>query len=108
MIAKIIQFNYTTFDIIIGFYEENGIVGSRCINTKYCGVWCKHCGYCREEMEKYIDVENRKILIDECEIPQQLSNDKWNSWLEYWSFKAYEEFSKFNESGEIIIINECE
>jgi len=106
MIAKIIQFNYTTFDIIIGFYEENELVGSRCVNAKYCGMQCKHCGYCKEEMEKYIDVENRKILIDECELPEQLSNDKWNSWLEYWSYMSYQEYLKASKVKDITISNE--
>ena len=108
MIAKIIQFNYTTFDIIIGFYEENELVGSRCVNAKYCGMQCKHCGYCTNEMSNYIDVKNKEILADTCEVPENLSTDGWNSWLEYWSYIALKEYINAvqMETNYITIINQ--
>lgn len=108
MKAKIIQFNYNTFNLIFGFFDEkNLVIGSRCIRVKYC-QFCKQCGYCSEEMSKYIDIENKKILISECEIPEQLSEDEWNSWIEYWSFIAFSEYEAASNTTEIIISAQLE
>ena len=59
-------------------------------------------------MSKYIDIENKKILISECEIPEQLSEDGWNSWIEYWSFIAFSEYEAASNTTEIIISAQLE